>query len=673
MAKSAPQVWANCRDAFAIAAIRHATNVSSHDGDILTFGMRKPTLSKLFAIGGVHLAHLMRRTAGWLCMCASVAGATAIAQPVRSTVQPDFNPTIDAARMLTQASFGATRAEIDRVAGIGANAWITEQFAKAARSYIPNTLAYQDAGNYYFNPAVGSLWKQIFEGEDQLRQRMVFALSQIMVISLRNSTLASQPCGAASYMDTLGKHAFGNFRDLLKDVTLQPAMGEYLDMKRSGKTLTVNNPEGALVKFYPNENYARELLQLFSIGTVMLNLDGSPKLDGAGKAIASYDESIVKGFAQAFTGWTFSPDKARDPQWNEPSRWLYAFYPSETQFPTASERNAVLCSQWTKPMEPWLVNRAQSGNYDVCNRQQEAGQVPDYSTCVKPDLPPPHETGAKKLLSGTMLAANQTPMQDMDAAIDNIFNHPNVGPFIGKQLIQRLTMSNPQPPYVERVAKAFNDNGKGVRGDMKSVIRAILMDPDVRLHMRAEGPLAGKLKEPIVRFVQFLRAFNSRAAAGYYELPDLSAPDSLYQSPLAAPSVFNFYRPDTPLPGQPAYAKALAPEFQLATANAIAAWADFSDGYMIRGYGSWNEGADIGKHIKPDYTTYIALAQTNPAKLIDELTIVLLNGTITPAFRTELIRAVTNTPPPDQYTQPVEKLNVALWLIVNSPEFLIQK
>ncbi len=611
---------------------------------------------------------------GRLCVgIAAFATYQSAAQPARSTPQQDLNPTIDAARMLTQASFGATRAEIDRVAGIGVNAWLTEQFAKPAQSYVPKALEYQNAGSYYFNPAVGALWKQIFEGDDQLRQRMVFALSQITVISLRNSTLASQPCAAASYLDVLGINAFGNFRELLKAVTLHPAMGEYLDMKRSGKTLTVNNPEGAVVKFYPNENFARELLQLFSVGTVMLNPDGSPKLDGAGKTIASYDESVVKGFAQAFTGWTFAPDKVNDIGWNEPSRWLYAYYPGETQFPNANERNAVMCQQWSKPMEPWVFDRAQSGSYDACQRQIDSGQTPNYATCVKPNLPPPHETGAKKLLSGITQSAYQTPMQDMDAAINTIFNHPNVGPFIGKQLIQRLTMSNPQPPYVERVAKVFNDNGKGVRGDMQSVIRAILMDPDVRLHLRAQGPLAGKLKEPVVRFAQFLRAFNSRAAAGYYEIPDLSSADSLYQSPLYAPSVFNFYRPNAPLPGQTTAIKPLAPEFQLATANAAAAWADFSEGAMIRGYGSWNEGADAGKHIKPDYSAYIPLAQNNPAKLIDELAIVLLNGTISADFRTQLIRAVTNTPPPDQYTLPVEKLNVALWLIVNSPEFLIQK
>ena len=301
---------------------------------------------------------------GGFCAGSALASLLALqpisAQPVRSTPQQDLNPTIDAARMFTQASFGATRAEIDRVAGIGVNAWITEQFAKPAQSYVPKALEYQNAGNYYFNPAVGSLWKQFFESDDQLRQRMVFALSQIMVISLRNSTLASEPCASASYLDVLGKHAFGNFRELLKEVTLQPAMGEYLDMKRSGKSLTVNNPEGAVVKFYPNENYARELLQLFSIGTVMINLDSSPKLDGGGKQIASYDESIVKGFAQAFTGWTFAPDKVNDVSWNEPSRWLYAYYPGDVQFPNANERNAVMCQQWSKPMEPWLFDRSQS-------------------------------------------------------------------------------------------------------------------------------------------------------------------------------------------------------------------------------------------------------------------------------------------------------------------------
>jgi uncharacterized protein (DUF1800 family) len=594
----------------------------------------------------------------------------AVAQtPVRSTQSPDFNPTVDAARLLAQGAFGANRTEIDRVARIGANAWLNEQFAKPQTLHVDTVLALRASGTAQYGELSASIWKQFFEGSDQLRQRTAFALSQILVVSTRNDALQGQPCAPASYLDMLGKHAFGNFRDVLKDATLHPAMGEYLDMKRSGKALTLTNPDGTTFKFYPNENYARELLQLFSIGTVQLNLDGTPKLDSAGKTIPSYDESVVKGFAQAFTGWTFAPDKVHDTEWNTPGRWANMYYPSDTIYPDENVRQAILCGLWKTPMAPWTITREQNGKYDICNQQTN----PDYNTCPKPDLPPPHDTGTKKLLNNVIIPANQTPMQDIDAAVDNIFNHPNVGPFIGKQLIQRLTMSNPQAPYVERVAKAFNNNGSGVRGDMKAVLRAILLDPDVRLHIRSQGPLAGKLKEPVVRFVSFLRAFDAKPSSGLYALPDFSDPTDLYQNPMRAPSVFNFYRPDNPLPGQPANSPVLAPEFALATTNAVTGWADFSANAMIRGYGTWLIDSPLaGQYIKPDYSKLEPLTQTNIPKMIDELTMLLLGGTITPNFRARLIESASKVTI-DQYTPPIERLYVALWLIVNSPEFLVHK
>ncbi len=612
------------------------------------------------------LVYLCQRLALFTCV---IVSASALAQaPVRSTPSPDFNPTIDAARLLTQGAFGANRSEINRVAGIGANAWINEQFAKPQVLHVPRVLGYLQANEPFYLTADGSLWKQFFEGEDQLRQRVVFALSQITVVSMRAPTLLNNPCAPAAYVDVLGKHAFGNFRDLIKDLTLTPAMGEYLDMKKSGKTFTVTNPDGATIKFYPNENFARELLQLFTVGTVQLNLDGSPKLDGTGKPIPAYDESMVKGVAQALTGWTFASVPAQDPDWNQPSRWLYAFYPIDASFPDPAVRLRLRCEQWVSPMEPWPFEREQPARFDYCN---EPGQLATYPKCLKPHLPPPHDTGSKKVLGGVTIPAGQTPMQDLDATIDNIFNHPNVGPFIGKQLIQRLTMSNPSGPYVERVAKAFNDNGKGVRGDMKAVIRAILLDPDVRLHLRAEGPLAGKLKEPVVRWVSFLRAFGAKAASGKYLLEDFNEPTALYQSPLRAPSVFNFYRPDNPLPGQPSVSPVLAPEFGLATATAVAGWATFTDYRMIRGYGD-PTGPNAADAIRPDFSALLPLAQNNPTKLIDELALLLMQGSISPSFRSELITSVSNASI-DQYRPVEERLYMALWLIANSPEFLIQK
>ncbi len=588
------------------------------------------------------------------------------AQPVRSTPQQDINPMQDAARLAQQASFGYNKTELTRIANIGANAWITEQFAKPQTMHkaTVNTLEAND--HRPWEAMMPSLWRQYFEGEDQLRQRVTFALSQIMVISLRNNLLLDNPCGPASYMDMLGTHAFGNFRSILKDMTLHPAMGEYLDMKKSGKETTVLNPDGTNVAFYPNENYARELLQLFSIGTVELNTDGTPRLDGNGKTIPAYTEAMVQGFAKAFTGWTFAanPD---DTQANTVGRWLWDYWAGANA--TEAQEAAVSCHKWSNPMRAWTYNRLQPGTWDLCNAQTAAtGSA--QSGCAKPELPPPHDTSAKTVLKGVTIPANQTPMQDIDSAIDNIFNHANVGPFIGRQLIQRLTMSNPPPAYVERVTKVFNDNGAGVRGDMKSVIRAILMDPEVRLGNKTDGALAGKMKEPVVRWVQFFRAFDAKAAMSDYRWWDLSAPENLGQMPLHAPSVFNYYHPDALLPGQSASAPVTAPEFELATTNAVAGWSNFGVWGMIQGFRPGD--ATPGRHAIPNYAYYDGLAQTDPTKLVDELAFVLTAGKLSTNFRTKLIDAATKLPL-DANTPASERTRMVLWLMVNSPEFLIQK
>jgi uncharacterized protein (DUF1800 family) len=608
-----------------------------------------------------------RFTVGLAAALAAASLAPLSAQPVRSTPQQDLNPTLDAARLASQASFGFNRTELARVAGIGPNAWITEQFAKPQTMHKATVNALEANGHEPWEAMMPSLWRQFFEGEDHLRQRVVFALSQITVISLRNNILLDNPCGPASYMDMLGTHAFGNFRSILKDMTLHPAMGEYLDMKKSGKETTVTNPDGTSVSFYPNENYARELLQLFSIGTVKLNLDGSPQLDGAGKPIPTYDEATVQAFAKAFTGWTYAAHP-NDPDANTVGRWLWDYWAGANA--TKEVERELSCHKWSNPMRAWTINRLQPGTWDLCNAQIAAGGTAQPN-CAKPQLPPPHDTSSKTLLNGTVVPANQTAMQDIDSAIDNIFNHPNVGPFIGRQLIQRLTMSNPQPPYVERVAKVFNNNGAGVRGDMKSVIRSILMDPDVRLDMRSEGPLAGKLKEPVVRWVQYFRAFDGKASKSDYRWWDLSAPENLGQMPLNAPSVFNYYHPDSLLPGQPTYAPVTAPEFELATANAVAGWSDFSKWGMIEGFRpGGTAGAD--KHAIPNYAYYDGLAQSDPTKLVDELALVLASGKLTANFRTKLIEAATKLPL-DANTPASERTKMIAWLIVNSPEYLIQK
>ena len=442
-------------------------------------------------------------------------GAFNSSAPITVGVGP--HPQADAARLLTQATFGAPVAEISRVALLTPTAYLDEQFN------IAQTLHLTTVRNDPFYPTtpysvmMPSIWKQYFEAPDQLRQRVAFALSQIMVISMNNNTIGDQACGPASYLDMLGAHAFGNFRNLLKDVTLSPAMGEYHDMKGSAKADPVLNS-------ILSENYAREMMQLFSIGTVMLNIDGSLQFDAMGKPINTYSEATAQEVARALTGWNYAGQNQADPY-----KWLYPDVP----YPGEAVSAAKACTGWSAPMEPWLAGyRSADGKRTITGGA--------------------HDTGAKTLLTypgsvafSQSIPAGQTPMQDLDAVINNVFNHPNVGPFISEQLIMRLVTSNPSAGYVTRVASVFNNNGAGVRGDMKAVVRAILLDPEARAPRTAQPNTFGKLREPIIRFTHMHRAFEARMPGGSYRsIYDLGGSDSLGQSPLRAPSVFNFYHPD---------------------------------------------------------------------------------------------------------------------------------
>ncbi|MBL8514095.1 MAG: DUF1800 family protein, partial [Betaproteobacteria bacterium] len=578
-------------------------------------------------------------------------GLTATSPAINVTVSA--HPQADAARLLQQATFGATPAEIARVAGLGVNAYLTEQFAAAQTSHlnvVRNDPLYPTEP---YSVTMPSIWKQYFEANDQLRQRMAFALSQILVISMNNNTLNDQACATASYLDLLGTHAFGNFKDLLKAVTLHPAMGEYLDMKGSAKADPV-------LLAIPNENYPRELMQLFSIGTVMLNDDGSVQFSG-GKAIPTYSEATVKEVSRALTGWTFA-GQDQTKSW----RWLYPDVP----YPSDAASGAKACTAWSTPMEPWTATYR--ANDDTRNITGGA-----------------HDLGAKTLLTypGSMAFSqivpafttmNPTPaqlaaaaMSDVDAVVDNLLNHPNVGPFIGEQLIQRLVTSNPSGAYVARVTAAFNNNGSGVRGDMKAVIRAILTDPEARQARSAQPAGFGKLREPVLRFVHMHRAFNARMAGGSYRgIYDLTSSDSLAQNPLKAPSVFNFYHPDYGPSGVMAQAGLLGPEFEITNSATLAGFMDFSGYGIVGGFGQFD--SDPNKRTNPDYAPFIALAN-DPAAMVDAMNIALLAGGMSAQFRNALIAMVTKLTDSNATTQSTERFKTALWLILNSPEYSIQK
>jgi uncharacterized protein (TIGR03437 family) len=310
-----------------------------------------------------------------------------------------------AARFLTQATFGPKAAEIIALQTQGYDGWLNDQFARP----ISNHLAYIDAASVGKKPSelyqqeiMESFWKNAVTGQDQLRQRIAFALSQILVVSF-NSTLAGNQLAVGAYMDVLQKNAFGNFRALIEEVTLTPAMGRYLDMLG-------NDKEDPATGRNPNENFAREILQLFSIGLYKLHPDGSLILDANGLPIPTYDQQQVKGFAHVFTGWSYGFFPATEPYWLDPP-----IYIDNTQF-------------WRVPMQAY---------------------------------PNHHSTLPKTLLDGKTLPAGQTAQQDLKDALDNIFNHPNTGPFIARQLIQRLVTSNPSPGYLYRVTQKFNNNGQG--------------------------------------------------------------------------------------------------------------------------------------------------------------------------------------------------------------------
>ena len=557
----------------------------------------------------------------------------------------------DAARLLQQATFGATLPEISRVQGLGVNAWLNEQFALPATSYTAyatQVITENKNGARGCTDNNGCPWaantpgfyKQAFEGNDQLRQRVVNALLQTVVVSIGNNRVLDAGTGVANYMDMLGTHAFGNFRTLLRDVTLHPTMGIYLDMLGS----TQENP---------NENYARELLQLFSIGTVMLNADGTPQSSGGGQLIPTYTEAMVQGFAKAFTGWHF----ANQPEAAEPWRF---YYPIE---------------KWMTPMTPWLGRRCpQDGRWPV-------GSTTTWCSVNDPlrSFPPPHNTSSKFLLQYpgapyTTLPAGQTAQLDVENAIDNIFNHPNVGPFIGRQLIQRLVTSNPTPAYVGRVTAAFNNNGSNVRGDMKAVIRAILTDSEARDNTIAANNVYGKLREPVIKFIHLHRAFGGIASGGFYDVWDTGDSDTLGQSALKAPSVFNYYSPEFEPAGAMAAAFLQGPEFEITSTSTVAGFADFTGWGVVGGFRR-NDGA---LWIKPNYDRYLtgasgtALAD-NPQLLVDELDLLLTANNLKPTFKANLVALANNITRGAIADQRNDRFRAVMWQIIHSADYAIQR
>ncbi|MRW93018.1 DUF1800 family protein [Duganella sp. FT80W] len=532
-------------------------------------------------------------------LAAQTVSGSAVASPAMTAAQ--------ASRFLMQASFGPTIDSINSTAAMGAPAWIEQQFTLPQSTH----LAWLDGRPMPpYTPIsvdqfLESFWRQARLGEDQLRQRMAFALSQIMVVSFADGNVYVHPRGVANYYDLLGKYAFGNFRDLLQAVATNPMMGIYLtylhNQKESGERL-------------PDENFAREVMQLMTIGLYQLNQDGSVKTSN-GKPIETYTHDDVAGLAKVFTGWS----------WAGPDQDVLRFYG------TKYDANADVT-----PMQNY-------GNY--------------------------HSSASKSFL-GTTLSGGGSAADELKQALDALFNHPNVGPFIGRQLIQRLVTSNPSPAYVSRVAAAFNNNGSGVRGDMKAVIRAILLDSEAR----SVGSNA-KLREPILRLANWLRAFNAKSDSGYFRVqPMEDVLTNLGQTTMRPASVFNFYRPSyTPPNSALASAGMVAPEMQITSEPEVVGYLNFMQYTVQYGFGRYND-------IKPDYTTENTLI-LQPEALVDRINLLLYGGAMSTQLRNQIISAINGVviedPRPWNGTVIAKakrnRVYLAVFLAMAAPEYLVQK
>ncbi|MEN9628782.1 MAG: hypothetical protein RJA10_2009 [Pseudomonadota bacterium] len=503
-----------------------------------------------------------------------------------------------AARFLGQATLGVTDADITAVRMVGYDAWLTAEFAKP-----PSTSNWQYLINKGFaaNPdnkasSAGSdpaIWQRLISAPDSLRQRVALALSEILVVGFDGLTGPWKQFKLAAWWDLLATHAFGNYRTLLEAVTLNAAMGQYL-------SVAGNQKEDPVTGRLPDENYAREVMQLFSIGLYELNADGTPRLGANGQPIETYTQDTVTQLARVFTGWGLD---------NSP-------------FETGPEVMA----------RPMVLT---------------AGR---------------HSTLAVSALGMTIPAGTDGTVA-LRMTLDRLAAHSNVGPFIGRQLIQRLVTSNPSPAYVARVAAAFADNGRGVRGDLSAVVRAVLIDDEARDPNRSTDPSFGKLREPLVRFLQWARSFKLSSTSGDWQVGNLGDNGTrLGQSPLRAPSVFNWFRPGFAPAGTAIGAAGLvAPEFQIADESSVAGYLNFMQSAIPA----------LRNDLTTTYAAELALAD-DPAALVDRVQLLLCGKALQASTRSTIINAVTSIAVTTS-TGRANRVYVAIMLVMASADYLVQK
>ncbi|WP_269531653.1 DUF1800 family protein [Chitinimonas sp. BJYL2] len=501
----------------------------------------------------------------------------------------------DAARFLMQAALAVTDADLAQVKAAGYSGWLDAQFA------LPRNQGHWDwmiARGYQNDPnnangfqgTDNTLWRKLISAPDTLRQRMVLALSEIFVVSMTGLPVPWRGFCMAAYVDTLEEYAFGNYRGLLEAVTLSTGMGNYLNMRGNQK----EDAKGRV----PDENYAREVLQLFSLGLYQLNNDGTVKTGADGKPLDTYAQADISGLARVFTGWDYTAYDKTKPDFQR------------------------------RPMSL------------VASR---------------------HSTLDKTFLGVTI--PGSTPGVDaLKIALDTIANHPNVGPFIGRQLIQRLVTSNPSAAYVGRVATAFN-NTNGIRGDLKATLRAVLLDPEARSAPAAQPASWGKLREPVLRFVQWARTAAVKSPTDLWNIGDTSSASTrLGQSPLRSPSVFNFFRPGYVPPNTSLGTTGLvAPEFQITNESTVVAYLNYMQTVIQNGVGE----------VKPDYSGWLTLAN-DAAALVARCNLLLAAGQLSSSTQNTITNAV-NAITASSDAARLNRIQAALLLTMASPEYLIAK
>lgn len=514
------------------------------------------------------------------------SSSSAVANPSTVTISQ-----VEASRFLSQAGLAATDQDIAYVVANGKEAWINQQSqltSSVSRVDWLNNAGYSVVANMNSDAGLNNvLWHHLIAEQNQLVQRIALFWSEFFVVSVLGLPVAWRQYMAASYMDTLEKYALGNFRDLLQAVTLSPGMGEYLSLAGSQKADTASNR-------HPDENYAREVMQLFTIGLYKLNQDGSAVLGSDGQPLPTYTQNDVTGLAAAFTGWNFNGSNSS----------------------------------------------------------------PSYATTPMIMTESVHQGTTANSFLGTTIAAGTTGTKSLQIILDALFNHQNVAPFVAKQMIQRLVSSNPSPAYVNRVAQVFANNGSGIRGDLKAVVKAVLLDAEAS---QAVGGSLGRIREPMLRLVQWARTFGVASSSGAWGIGDASDPATrLGQSPLRSPTVFNFFSPSYSPPNTPLSAQNLvAPEMQIVDETSVAGYLNFLQQFSANGI------ADV----VPSYVNELALVG-NVNQLVARLNLLLAANQLSSSTVSTITNAL-NAMGSSTNAAALNQIHAGVFLVMSSPEYLV--